>query len=97
VFYSEKSYETIYGNTTNWNSTGWDEIYQESCKLGVKVLTDSVMITSVQCNDKQSYLFYINVKFREIFRHFEERFGPLNENEQNLLKIHSILHIRLTL
>jgi len=57
VFYSAQCYIRIYGNATNWNSTGyWEEIYQQKCKFRVKVSTNSVMMSPVQSNDKRSYL-----------------------------------------
>jgi len=38
VFYSQQIHITVYGNATNWNTTGyWDEIYGEPGKFRVKV------------------------------------------------------------
>jgi hypothetical protein len=38
VFYSKQYYVTLYGNATNWNSTGfWEETYPQSCKFTVNV------------------------------------------------------------
>jgi hypothetical protein len=51
VFYSAQSPTTIYGYATNWNSTGWEEIYPQQSKLNVNVTT----------NDHVT--FYINAKF----------------------------------
>ena len=35
IFYSEQTYITVYGNATNWNSTGyWDEVFQPLSKCG---------------------------------------------------------------
>jgi len=32
VFYSTQSHVTVYGNATNWTSTGWEEIYPQQSK-----------------------------------------------------------------
>ena len=39
VFYREKRHIALYGNATTWNSTGFDEIYQPSCKLRLNIFT----------------------------------------------------------
>jgi hypothetical protein len=63
VFYSEQSHIKIYGNATNWNGSGWQEIYAPPCKFRVKVFTNSIIILTGKYNDKCSYSFYINFTF----------------------------------
>ena len=48
VLYSEKSHLIQNGNATNWNSTGYFEVYHPVCKYSVKCLTKSFTVSSGQ-------------------------------------------------
>jgi hypothetical protein len=57
VFYSEQSHVTLYGNATNWNGSGWQEVYEPLCKFRVKVFTNNIIILTGKYKDKCSYRF----------------------------------------
>ena len=63
MFYSEKSHVTIYDNATNWNGSGWQEIFAPPSKFSVKVFKKSDFILPGKYKDKYSYFFYINATF----------------------------------
>jgi len=55
--------QTLYGNATNWNGTGYDLVMETMRKFMLKSLTNSVMMSTVQCNDKNQKTFYIRTRF----------------------------------
>ena len=77
MFYSARSQIKINGNATNWNGTGFEEIYDPPGKFSVKLLQkvsrchkDDVMI-----NDHIS--FNINTRTCGTCRRFLNFIGPL--------------------
>ena len=58
VFYMEQCHITLYDNETTWNSTGFDEIYQQPCKLSINIFTKNVMMSLKQYDQKRTYLFF---------------------------------------
>ena len=68
VFNSEQALVTLYGNATNWNGSGYDQVFETASKFRVKRLTDCVMISIEQCNDKSSHLILYK---RQILRNNE--------------------------
>jgi len=47
---------TLNGFATNWNSTGYDQVYEKIGKFTLNCLTNSVMMSTGQCKDKNSHL-----------------------------------------
>jgi hypothetical protein len=71
MFYSEQRYITLKGNATNWNGTGFEEIFNPTSKFRVKFWRNaswcllnnvtmhdhiSFCINPSYCGDKQTYL-----------------------------------------
>ena len=57
VFNSEQAQVTLYGNAANWNGSGYEQVFKTASKFRVKCLTNCVMMSTGQCNDKRSYFF----------------------------------------
>jgi len=53
VFNSVQLHFTGYGNVTNWNSTGYEQVFETKSKFGVKCLTNCVMMSTGQFNDER--------------------------------------------
>ena len=59
VLCREQRHFKSYGTATNWNNTGYFEVGHSVCKYRVKVLTNCVIISPGQCNDKRQQNIFI--------------------------------------